>query len=449
MSKEISPFAPEPPARHLDEYGYPLPPDSRGQLRKNAIQVSKFFLLSSIYLSLSFIGGIIQAREKGRPYPDLASPTFQPERVLVLRLDLIGDLVMTTTLIRALKRAYPAAQIDLLATPGSASILGNDPDLNQIITYDPNIWRRPKTLAHLKNWRDLFDLRQRLHARRYDLAISVFGPWAALLAVISGAPRRLGFAKEGYPGLMTDTVPGKHWGTDDHKHEVDYCLELARAAGATIQPDDRVPHIFTDPAARKAVEQLLENEGLQFEKPLISCQINSNNGQSKRWPIPYWAILLDRLISEGVQVVLTGAPADQPNIQDVLSRMHEQPLNLAGRTSLPQLAALLQQSDLLISGDSGPMHVAAAVGTPVLAIFGPTDPGHSGPISPNAVVLRNDIWCSPCYNARSTADCRFFTTQCMKNITPTTVYTMVQQILRQPVKTHEGKIVVIPTTTTP
>jgi lipopolysaccharide heptosyltransferase II len=449
MSKEISPFAPEPPERNLDEYGYPLRPDSRGQVRKNTVQVSKFFLLSGIYLGVSFMGGLIQAREKSRPRPDLTSPAFQPERILVIRLDLIGDLVMTTTLIRALKRSYPAAQIDLMATPGSASILGNDPDLSQVIPYDPNIWRRPKTLTRLKNWRDLLNLRKRLHARQYDLAISVFGPWAALLAVISGASRRLGFAKEGYPGLMTDTVPGAHWSKNDHKHEVDYCLELAQAAGATIQPEDRTPHIYTDPNARKEVKHLLEAEGIQFERPLVTCQINSNNGQSKRWPIPYWATLLDRLIREGVQVVLTGAPADQPNIQDVMRRMQERPLNLAARTSLPQLAALLQLSDLLISGDSGPMHVAAAVGAPVLAIFGPTDPAHSGPISPKAIVLRNDIWCSPCYNAKSTADCRFFTTQCMKNITPTSVYEMVQQILQQPATTDKTQIVVIPTTTTP
>ena len=106
-------------------------------------------------------------------------------------------------------------------------------------------------------------------------------------------------------------------------------------------------------------------------------------------------------------------------------------INLAGKTSLGQLAALMQRADLLITGDSGPMHIAAAAGTPLIAIHGPTDPAHSGPVSPRATILKSDIWCSPCYNARDSADCRFFTTQCMKDITPNQVLEVVRQKLQQ------------------
>ncbi|HCF87165.1 MAG TPA: hypothetical protein DEV72_18420, partial [Ktedonobacter sp.] len=167
--------------------------------------------------------------------------------------------------------------------------------------------------------------------------------------------------------------------------------------------------------------------GLQPHKPLIVCHINSNNGQSKRWPIPYWATLIDRLIhQEGAQVVLTGAPGDMPQIDQVTSRMHERAINLAGKTSLTQLAALLQRADLLISGDSGPLHMGVACGTPIIGIYGPTNPSLGGPVSPDATVLRSGIWCSPCYNARDTADCPFYTTQCMKNILPSQVFEIVQ-----------------------
>ena len=114
---------------------------------------------------------------------------------------------------------------------------------------------------------------------------------------------------------MTDNVPGgipgrwRHWAPLDNKHEVDYCLALAQAAGATITPEDRIPRLYVDEKTRQEVEQLLHSEGLQPDKPLIVCHINSNNGQSKRWPIPYWATLIDRLIrQQGAQVVLTGAP---------------------------------------------------------------------------------------------------------------------------------------------
>src|SRR5207249_3922395 len=108
--------------------------------------------------------------------------------------------------------------------------------------------------------------------------------------------------------------------------------------------------------ARQEVEQLLQHEGIQSDKPLIACHVSSNNGQSKRWPIPYWATLIDRLMREdGVAVVLTGAPNDLPIIEEVMRRTREQPIHLAGKTSLTQLAALLQRADLLITGDSGPM----------------------------------------------------------------------------------------------
>src|SRR5258708_4180731 len=188
----------------------------------------------------------------------------------------------------------------------------------------------------------------RLRARPYDIAISVFGNWAGLLAILGGAKRRVGFGRESYPGFMTDSVPGRHWSPNDHKHEVDYCLELAQAAGATITPADRVPRLYVDPQASQQLEQLLLKEGLQPGKPLIACHVSSNNGQSKRWPIPYWATLIDKLMREqDAQVVLTGASGDLPLIESVTPRMQEHAINLAANTSLPHLLPLPHLADLL------------------------------------------------------------------------------------------------------
>ena len=108
---------------------------------------------------------------------------------------------------------------------------------------------------------------------------------------------------------MTDSVPGKHWTTGEKKHEVDYCLELAQAAGATINAEDRYPRLVIPAQATSEIEQLLATAGVQPQRPLIACHVSANNGQSKRWPVPYWATLLDRLIrEEQANVVLTGAP---------------------------------------------------------------------------------------------------------------------------------------------
>lgn len=418
---------------NTDNYGYSLPPTPRAKLRKRIVHTSRSMIGKIIYLLLSIIGLFLWLRRLGKRYPPLTPATFHPRHILVIRLDLIGDLVLSLTVVRALKRTYPEAEIDLLALPASAKVASYDPNLSEIITYDPNIWRRPKALFQLKNWREASALRQKLRARHYDLAVSVYANWAAILAVLSGARRRVGYGPEGYPGFMTDSVPGgipgrwRHWAPLDNKHEVDYCLALAQAAGATLTPADRIPRLYVDEKTREEVEQLLIRAGLQPHKPLIICHINSNNGQSKRWPIPYWATLIDRLIrQEGAQVVLTGAPGDMPQIDQVTSRMHERAINLAGKTSLTQLAALLQRADLLISGDSGPLHMGVACGTPIIGIYGPTNPSLGGPVSPDATVLRSGIWCSPCYNARDTADCPFYTTQCMKNILPSQIFAIVQ-----------------------
>src|SRR2546421_8596424 len=427
--------------QELDTYGYPFPPDSQRKLRKSSIKTARNLLGKCIYFALSIVGAFFWLGRLGKQLPPLTPATFHPKRILVIRLDLIGDLVLSLTVVRALKRTYPEAQIDLLATPASARVALHDPNLSEIITYDPNIWRRPKALVQLKNWREARKLARRMRSRHYDLAISVYASWAAVLAVLSGAKRRVGYGPEGFPGFMTDPVPGgipgrwRHYAPVDNKHEVDYCLQLAQAAGATLTPADRIPRLYVDEQTRLAVEQLLRQEGVesaQSGKPLIVCHINSNNGQSKRWPLPYWATLIDRLVrQEGAHVVLTGAPGDLPQIEAVTKRMREHAINLAGKTSLTQLAALLQQADLLISGDSGPLHMGVACGTPIIGIYGPTNPLLGGPVSPDATVLRRGIWCSPCYNAKEPADCPFYTSQCMKNITPTQVFELANDKLNK------------------
>ena len=417
----------------LDDYGYPFPPDKKKRLRTLSIRTSKSALGACTSVLMTIVGFLLWLSRRGKHVPPLTPQTFHPRRILVLRLDLIGDLVLSLTVVRALKRAYPDAEIDLLAVPASGKIALHDPDLHEVIGYDPNIWRRPQALLRWNNWRELRTLLKRLRARHYDLAVSVFGPWAATLAVLSGAPRRVGFGRESYFGFMTDSVPGRHWKPGDTKHEVDYCLQLAQKAGATVTSEDRIPRLYVEPEAQQAVARLLGEVGVQEgeDRPLIACHVSSNNGQSKRWPLPYWATLLDRLIREQqARVVLTGAVADLPLIEQITGRMREQPINLAGKTSLPQLAALLQRANLMISGDSGPMHIAAAVGTPLIALHGPTDPAQSGPVSPKATILRSPIWCSPCYRAKNTADCRFYTTQCMKNITPAQVFEVVKEKLQ-------------------
>lgn len=416
-----------------EDDGYPTRPTMKQRMRKTAVRVSRGTLGTMLYTAVSLWGGYRVLSRLGKQFMPLRPAQFQPRRILVIRLDLIGDMVLSMVLVRVLKRTYPDTEIDVISVPASARVIEGDPTITQLFGYDPNIWRRPRALLQKKNWRELHALLKTLHERDYDLAISVFGKWAAVLAALSSAKRVLGFGREGFPGLLTDNVPGKHWEAGKNKHEVDYCLALAQAAGATIHEEDRLAHLSISSESELAVEQLLAQSGIQAGRAIIVCHVSANNGQSKRWPIPYWAVLLDLLIrEENAYVVLTGASDDLPLIDKIIARMSERPLNLAGKTSLTQLAALLKRANLLISGDSGPMHIAGAVDTPLIAIHGPTDPALSGPVSRHATILRSTIWCSPCYTAKETADCRFFTTQCMKDILPMQVFTLAREKLRQP-----------------
>ncbi|HLL79365.1 MAG TPA: glycosyltransferase family 9 protein, partial [Ktedonobacteraceae bacterium] len=288
----------EPSGPPLDDYGYPYAPDSRRRLRKQSIRASKRAINAAIYVCMSILGGLLRLGRLGRRDLPLTPQSMHPRHILVIRLDLIGDLVLSTVIVRVLKRAYPKAEIDLLALPSSAGIVQGDPDLSEIISYNPNVWRRPKALVQPRNWLEAWRMVRRLRARHYDIAVSVFGPWAAILAALSGARRRVGYGREGYPGLLTDSVPGRHWQRGARLHEVDYTLRLASAAGAIIQESDRVPHLTVPPQAQQEAALLLEQVGISPGRPLIACHVSSNNGQSKRWPVPYWATLIDRLIRE-------------------------------------------------------------------------------------------------------------------------------------------------------
>jgi lipopolysaccharide heptosyltransferase II len=265
---------------------------------------------------------------------------------------------------------------------------------------------------------------------RYDLAISVSGDIGSIVTRLSGARRRVGYAGEAYGSFMTDPVPGARYLT--HQHETRYVLGLAAAAGGIVLPGDEVPRLSVSPAARERMRsRLAEARGrLGVAGPTIALHAGARNGQAKRWPARHWATLA-RLLSDelGACVLLTGAPNEAPLAGDV-ERLAGRPLlNLCGQTSLPELKALLAECDLVISGDSGPMHIACALGRPVIVLHGPTDPAISGPTTPDAIVMRLGLWCSPCYDASATAECRFGNPVCMKALAPSAVFATARRRL--------------------
>ena len=351
-------------------------------------------------------------------------------RILLVRVDLLGDTVLLTAAVRALRRGYPHARIDVLALPSTAGVLAGDPDIDAILTWDPLALVDPAKLRQLATWGDAWRCVRRLRAARYDLAVSLCGDAASIVTRVSGARRRVGYALEAYPYFLTDPVPGGRY--REPKHEVQYVLELAAAAGGRVLPEDAQPWLRVPPEARERMAELLAIARARTDSagPIVAIHPGARNGSAKRWPLRSYAVLADRLVTDlDALVVLTGSPNEAPLADEVCRRAHVPITDLTGQTSLAELVGLLAESDVVVTGDSGPMHIACAVRTPVVALHGPTDPGQSGPTSPDALVLRHDLACSPCYDSSATAECRFGNPVCMKQITPGMVFAAVHHQL--------------------
>lgn len=354
------------------------------------------------------------------------------QRILVVRVDLLGDVVLSLPAVRALKRAYPNARIDMLVLRSTAPILQGEPEVARVLTFDPGAWRRPVGLLKPNTWHDALTLLRTLRAARYDLAISISGDIGSVLTRLSGARRRFGYADEAYKHFLTDSLPGGRYAT--HQHEVKYVLALALAAGGIVLPGDERLKLHVLPNAARTMKDQLRAQRAQTRLfgPVVAIHAGARNGQAKRWPPAHIAALADRLVTElDALVVLTGAPNETPLARAILRRVRHPVLNLTGQTTIPELVALLAASDLLVTGDSGPMHIACAVGTPVVALHGPTDPAISGPTAPDAIVLRHNLWCAPCYDASATAECRFGNPVCMKQLSPSLVFAAARRQLER------------------
>jgi heptosyltransferase-2 len=311
------------------------------------------------------------------------------DRILIVKLADIGDVVTATPALRALRRTFPAAQIDLLTTPAAAGAV-------PLVLID-RVLAAPRTLA--RRPRDvpaLLRLLASLRRTRYDAVLFLhhltLGAGVAkyrLLAAAAGAPLLLGL-DNGKGGWLTHSVADQGFGA---VHEVEYWLQVVRLLGA--RAGDAILHPCFTPADLAAVEPLLAGLG---PEPLVAIHPGSGGyAPARRWEAAKWAAVADALIRRfGAKIILVGTPADSAGA--VQSLMSGPAHNLAGQTTLPQLAAVLARCDLFLGADSGVMHLAASVDLPVVALFGPSNHLAWGPWTPEnrSAVVRLDLRCSPC-----------------------------------------------------
>jgi len=338
--------------------------------------------------------------------------------ILIVKLSAIGDVIHTLPSLAALRKRYPDAHITWVIEEASADIIAGHLCLDRAL-----VSRRKKWLGNLRALRDvkktIDEIRSfvaTLRDRRYDLVVDFHGLFkSAIVVLLSRGRRRVGYdSMQELSGLfLNDKVY-----EDMNKHAVDRYLDLPCHLGAGTDAPEF--HIHIEEENRGRVEHLLEENGINPKDRFVSVNPVAL-WETKMWENGKFAQLCDRIVGElKLTVIFTGGP-DRETVEHIRSLMHFPSADIAGRTTLRDLAYLYERSALVVTTDSGPMHVAAAVGTPTVALFGPTDPVRTGPYGTGHTVIRKDLSCSPCFLKR----CE--TRRCMEIISVEDVFQAVQK----------------------
>jgi len=308
-------------------------------------------------------------------------------RILIVRTDRIGDVVLSTPVIKAVRDAYPDGFIGMMVSSCARDIVDGNPYLDEVIVFDKKrfggIFGAFRFSAILRNKN--FDTALILHpVKRVHIIL-----WLA------GIKKRVGLDKK-WAFLLTDKLP--HTKQLGQKHEIDYNLEIAAAIGAdTGQKNMLVP---VKPNNRLRVENILKENGLNDKGGFVVMHPGASC-PSKRWPAKRFAAAADTITERfNKKVIVVAGANDKRFAREMSDAMENEALDLSGDLSVGELSALLEKAGLLISNDSGPVHMAVALGVPVVAIFGRSEPGLSprrwGPAGKDDIILHKDLGCSPC-----------------------------------------------------
>ena len=328
----------------------------------------------------------------------------RPRRLLLIRPDHIGDLLLTGPALAALRLALPDAELTLLVGPWSEEVARRGPAVDRVETCRfPGFSRAPKRSA-IEPYQTLLAEARRLRGR-FDLAVIVRPDhwWGALLAALAGVPARLGYATPLTAPLLTEALalpPGIHASR--------LSLELARRASGLA--GGSWPAETPGPVFRLRDDELAWADRILTDDPRPLVLLHPGSGSPlKDWPAQHWATVADALSARGAHLVVSGGPDDPATPRAVAAAMQSPALLLAGKTTLGQLGALCQRATLVLGVDSGPLHLAAALGTPTLRLYGPTDEAIFGPLDhlgnsgalappPDHGVLTKPLPCRPCGN---------------------------------------------------
>ena len=347
------------------------------------------------------------------------------QRILVRSTNWVGDAVMSLPALDALRARFPRAEIVLLAKPSVSELYWRHPAVNRQIIYKPaSEHRGPRGFAKLV---------MELRAERFDAALlfpnSFHSAWMAWLARI---PLRIGYARDGRGFLLHDPIEPPSPAA--YGHQVDYYLQLLFRAGLIDKPQaiEEIRLRLTE-AEEVWAERRLDAVGLSGPRFPVGLAPGAAFGPAKRWLPERFAGLADRLIGAlDADVLIFGSAAERPLAEEIAGAMKHTPVIVAGDTSLRQLLALMARCRFMVTNDSGSMHLAAALGVPLVAIFGSTDERVTGPMGTRVRIVKRDVACSPCGRRVCPIDFR-----CMRDISVEEVFRASLEVVKRWKITHD------------
>jgi len=329
------------------------------------------------------------------------------KRIVVRGPNWIGDAVMCEPAISALRRRFPEAELTLLVKPTVAELFTGHPAVPQILVYED----RGQHAGLTGKWR----LAQELRRGRFDLAILFQNAFeAALLAFLAGIPWRYGYATDGRRLLLSDPVPRP--GRGAVAHQVQYYLGMLRRLGC--EQTAASPRLVVFHEEDTAMARRLAESGISGAELLIGLNPGSTYGGAKRWLPERFAETADRLAGQfAAKVLIVGARGEESLAEAIAARIKAKTVVLSGRTSVRELMAAVKRCAVFLTNDTGPMHIAAAFGVPVVAVFGPTDWRTTAPFGSGHALVRQPVECAPCLLRECPIDHR-----CMERVTADEVY---------------------------
>ncbi|WP_300456962.1 lipopolysaccharide heptosyltransferase II [Desulfobacula sp.] len=309
-----------------------------------------------------------------------------PATIMIRAANWVGDAIMTTPVIRAVRKNFPRAQISVLAKPWVIPVYAHNPNVDRILVYDAH-HRHKKGVGTLR-------LARELRACRFDLAILMQNAFeAGLLSFLAGITERVGFNTDGRGILLNKGIklnPALKKG-----HLIDYYIGILK--GVSLADDGRELDLFLSDADRAFAAHFLEREQFDLSKPVMGINPGATGGTAKRWFPERYARVCKQLAEKfKVKLLIFGGPADTALGEYIAGRSNGACINIAGKTSLGQAFALIETCSLFITNDSGLMHAAAALNVNQVAVIGSTDYVATSPSNENSVMVRVPVPCSPC-----------------------------------------------------